>query len=125
MGSLERYRELIAKAEATAAASPRLYKLQLALLAGLGIGYIVLLVVAVATCGFFVASLLLASKSLALIKYALLPLAGGYVLARALWFRLPPPQGRRVTAAEVPALFAEIEYVRKLRPRKTASTRCC
>ena len=114
MESLEQYRELIAKAEATAAANPRLYKLQLALLAGLGIGYIVLLVVAVAACGFFIASLLLASKSLALIKYALLPLAGGSALARALWFRLPAPQGRRVTPAEVPALFAEIEYVRKM-----------
>jgi Zn-dependent protease with chaperone function len=113
MRSLEEYRDLIERAEATAVGHPLLYKLQLMLLAGLGIGYIMMLVVIGAACTLFVIGLLLAAKSLALIKLALLPLGFAYFLARALWFRLPPPQGRRVTAVEMPALFAEIEQVRR------------
>jgi Zn-dependent protease with chaperone function len=113
MRSLEEYRDLIERAEATAVAHPLVYKLQLMLLAGLGIGYIMMLVVIGVACTLFVVGLLLAAKSLALIKLALLPLGFAYFLARALWFRLPPPQGRRVTAVEMPALFAEIEQVRR------------
>jgi Zn-dependent protease with chaperone function len=113
MRSLEEYRDLIERAEATAVANPLLYKLQLCLLAALGIGYVLALAVIGVACALFVVGLLLAAKSLALIKLALLPLGFAYFLARALWFKLPPPQGRRVTAVEMPALFAEIEQVRR------------
>ena len=113
MRSLEEYRELIDRAEATAIAHPFLYKVQLSLLAALGIAYVLLLAVVGIGCALFVVGLLLAAKSLALIKLAVLPLAFAYFLARALWFKLPPPQGRRVTAVELPALFAEIEQVRR------------
>ena len=112
MQGLEQYAELIARAEATAASNPRLYKLQLSLLAAVGIGYVVLLLLIAVGCGLFMVGLLLTAKSMTLLKLALLPLGLAYLLARALWFRLPAPQGRRVTAAEVPALFAEIEQVR-------------
>jgi Zn-dependent protease with chaperone function len=114
MRSLEQYREVIERAEATALAHPLLYKLQLSLLAALGIGYVLLLVVVGVACGLFVIGLLLAAKSFALLKFALLPLGFAYFLARALWFKLPPPQGRRVTAVELPALFDEIEQVRRM-----------
>jgi len=101
MRSLEEYRDLIERAEATAVANPLLYKLQLCLLAALGIGYVLALAVIGVACALFVVGLLLAAKSLALIKLALLPLGFAYFLARALWFKLPPPQGRRVTAVEM------------------------
>jgi Zn-dependent protease with chaperone function len=110
--TLEQYRDLIERAENFAAAHPLRYKLQLILLAACGIGYIVLLALGAATCALFVIGLVVVSKSFALIKLALLPLGFAYFLGRALWFRLPPPQGRHVSAAEVPALFAEIEQVR-------------
>ena len=113
MRSLEEYRDLIDRAEATAVAHPLLYKVQLSLLAALGIGYVLVLSVIAVGCGLFVVGLLLAAKSFALIKLALLPLGFAYFLARALWFKLPPPQGRRVTAVELPTLFAEIEQVRR------------
>ncbi len=112
MRTLEQYRDLIERAESIAAAHPLRYKLQLILLATCGIGYIVLLALCAATCALFVVGLIAVSKSFALIKLALLPLGFAYFLARALWFRLPPPQGRHMSAAEVPALFAEIEQVR-------------
>jgi Zn-dependent protease with chaperone function len=113
MRSLEQYRDLIARAEATAQAHPLRYRLQLALLAALGIGFVVVLALLVMLCALFVIGLILVSKSVVLIKLALLPLGFGYFLVRALWFTLPAPQGRRVTAAEVPGLFAEIEQVRR------------
>jgi Zn-dependent protease with chaperone function len=113
MRSLEEYRDLIERAEATALAHPFLYKIQLSLLAALGIGYVMLLALVGVACTLFVVGLLLAAKSLALIKLGLLPLGFAYFLARALWFKLPPPQGRRVTAVEMPALFVEIEQVRR------------
>jgi Zn-dependent protease with chaperone function len=113
MRTLEQYRDLIERAENIAAAQPLRYKLQLILLAACGIGYIVLLALGAALCALFVVGLIVVSKSFALIKLALLPLGFAYFLGRALWFRLPPPQGRSLSAAEVPALFAEIEQVRR------------
>jgi Zn-dependent protease with chaperone function len=113
MRNLEKYRDLIAQAEGAAAANPLLYKIHLALLAALGIGYVVLLAVLATVCTLFVVGLMLVSKSVLLIKLALVPMGIAFFLARALWFRVPPPQGRRVTASEVPALFAEIEQLRR------------
>ncbi len=113
MRSLEQYRDLIARAEATAQAHPLRYRLHLVLLAALGIGYVALLALLVMLCALFVIGMIVVSKSVVLIKLALLPLGFAYFLVRALCFRLPPPQGRRVSAAEIPALFAEIEQVRR------------
>ncbi|HTT36047.1 MAG TPA: M48 family metalloprotease [Burkholderiales bacterium] len=113
MRSLEQYRDLIAQAEGAACTHPLLYRVQLALLAALGIGYVVLLAVLATGCALFVIGLMLVSKSVLLVKLALLPMGAAYLLSRALWFHLPPPQGRRVTGTEVPALFAEIEQVRR------------
>jgi len=111
--TLEQHRDLIERAENIAAAHPLRYKLQLILLAACGIGYIVLLALGAALCALFVVGLIVVSKSFALIKLALLPLGFAYFLGRALWFRLPPPQGRPLSTVEVPALFAEIEQVRR------------
>jgi Zn-dependent protease with chaperone function len=113
MRSLEQYRDLVAQAELTAAAHPLRYRLQLGLFAAVGIGYVVLLALLAAASALFVIGLIVVSKSILLIKLALLPLGLAYVLGRTLWFRLPAPQGRRMSPAEVPALFREIELVRR------------
>ena len=113
MRTLEQYRDLIARAERLASEHPLRYKLQLIVLAACGIGYIVLLALSAALSALFVVGLIVVSKSMALIKIALLPFGFACFLARALWFRLPPPQGRRMSPAEVPELFAEIEQVRR------------
>ena len=63
MRTLEQYRDLIGRAENTAAAHPLRYRLQLILLAGCGIGYIVLLALGAATCALFVVGLIVVSKS--------------------------------------------------------------
>src|SRR5690349_17371053 len=63
MRSLEEYRHLIERAEATAVAHPLLYKIQLSLLATLGIGYVLVLVVVGVGLSLFVSGMLLAAKS--------------------------------------------------------------
>ena len=61
MRSLDQYRDLIAQAEGAACARPLLYRVQLALLAALGIGYVVLLAVLATGCALFVIGLMLVS----------------------------------------------------------------
>jgi len=113
MRSLEQYRDLVAQAELIAVAHPLRYRLQLGLFAALGIGCVGLLASLAAASALFVIGLIVVSKSILLIKLALLPLGLAYVLGRTLWFRLPAPQGRRISPDEVPALFREIEHVRR------------
>jgi Zn-dependent protease with chaperone function len=47
-----------------------------------------------------------------LIIGALVLLLGGWVAGRVLWIRLPPPEGREVSRAEAPALFAILDDLR-------------
>jgi Zn-dependent protease with chaperone function len=113
MRSLEEYQDLIARAERLAVQRPRRYKLRLGLLACLGIGYVVLMTSLTLVCILVVLALVIQSRNVILLKVALVPLGFGYVLVRAICFRLPPPEGRRVTPDELPGLFAEIEHVRR------------
>lgn len=110
MNDLEQHRELIAKAEAELATAPLRYKIRLALLALLGFAYILLMMLGVA--GAAVLAVMAASKNAPMLNIVLVPLGVGWLVLCALWFRTPPPQGRRVVQSEVPALFAEIEQVR-------------
>jgi Zn-dependent protease with chaperone function len=113
MRSLEAYRDLIGRVEELAQRSPLRYRIRLALLAALGFGYVAAMVLTALAAALAVLALLVVSKSVALIKLALLPLALAFMLVRAMWVSLPPPPGRRLTQREVPALFEEIERVRK------------
>jgi Zn-dependent protease with chaperone function len=112
MRSLEAYRELIGRVEALAQAHPLRYRVNLALLAALGFGYVAALALLTLLAAIAALALVVLSKNVVLLKLVLLPLALAYVLVKAMWVRLPAPQGRRVTAREVPALFQEIERVR-------------
>ena len=113
MRSLEAYRDLIGRVERLARRDPLRYRINLALLAILGFGYVIVMALVTLAAAVGVLGLLVVSKSVVLLKLALVPLALAYVLVKALWVRLPPPQGRRLTRREVPALFDEIERVRK------------
>jgi len=113
MRSLEGYRDLIARVEQLAQASPARYRLNLVLLAGLGFGYVLVVATGAALSSLAVLALILYSKNVYLFKVALLPLGLAYLLVRALFVKLPPPEGRRLTRAEAPLLFDEIERVRK------------
>jgi Zn-dependent protease with chaperone function len=113
MRSLEAYRELIGRVEALAQSDPLRYRINLALLAVLGFGYVAGMALLTLAAAVGVLGLLVVSKSVVLLKLALVPLALAYMLVKAMWVKVPPPEGRRLSRREVPALFDEIERVRR------------
>ena len=115
MVSVQARAALVARLERELERSPRAYRFKLALLATLG--YVVLgtaLFVALALSVGLLA-VLVVTKSVwlvKLIKVAWIPLVVAWMILRALWVRILPPQGERVTRREAPALIDEIERLR-------------
>lgn len=123
---IEDFQRLVARLERESAERPRLYQAKVAALAllgfgilglllgavGLGLLLIVGLVAAVAFSGG--AALLLVLKFAKVLWVLLIPL---WFLVRdsvrALFVRLPAPQGRTLQPAEAPALFDAIEHMRR------------
>jgi Zn-dependent protease with chaperone function len=97
--------------------SPTSYKVRVVLLAALGYLYLVgLMLLALAGLGAFAFGLTFGvGAALILLKtklfIPLLILLG--VLIRALWVRLPPPEGLELRRADFPELFSVIEDVRR------------
>ncbi len=114
MRSLEAYRDLISRVERLAQTRPVRYRLHLVLLAAAGFGYVLVMAVGAVLSALAVLALVLLSKNIYLFKLAFIPLGLAYLLVRALCVRLSPPEGRRLTPAEAPALFEEIERVREM-----------
>jgi len=113
MKTLAEYQDLVHAAEALAAVRPQAYRLRVAGLAALGIGYVLLMLAGTLALVAAAVAAIVVSKSVALVKLAWVPLAFAFVIARSLWVRLPPPAGEPVRPEEAPALFAEIELVRQ------------
>lgn len=121
-----RFDAMVQRLERESARTPRTYLVKVALLAALGFGILALLV-GIATSGL----LLLVGIALAMVLKGgamwlwLLKLGKlGLLLAIPLWLlvkssvqalfaRLPKPQGREITRAEAPALFAALDDMRR------------
>ena len=121
----QRFKEMVAQLERESAVSPRSYRLRVAALALLGFGILALLMLAIGgglalLVGFVIAVVLTGGKLLLLLVklgklLVLLAIPLWYVLAasvRALLVRLPAPEGREISRAEAPALFAAIDDMR-------------
>jgi len=107
------FESLVQRLEHEAAANPIAYRRKLGMLAFLGYGYIVVILglliggAALIVWGAVVShTLVLLGK----IGWAFLVLI--YVVLRAMWVRLEPPQGRALTRRECPELFKLIEELR-------------
>lgn len=111
------FENTVLRAERDAAGNPRAYRLRLLGFALLG--YVVIFALLVALIGLIgglaatavlstAAFLLLLKKKLI---FVLVPAV--WVIGRALWVRLEPPRGLAITAADAPALFAEIDALRR------------
>lgn len=108
----EQFAALVARLEERARQSPRGYRARVLLIALLGNAYLGIVLVALA-----------ALLALALVSVLWLKAAGAklafvigvflWMVLKALWIRLEPPQGSEVTAKEAPELFALIEELRK------------
>lgn len=113
MDSLQEFRERVARNTALAEAHPALHRLRVAGLALLGYGYLfgILFVLLGLTAVIALAALRL--HVIAALKFGLPLLVLDWVVLRSLWVRLEPPGGRVLRRDEAPALFAEIERVRR------------
>ena len=108
------YESLVRRLEQEAATNPAGYRRKLGALAFLGYGYVaaslILLVGGAAFIVWMGATVNRAALLLGKVGWAFLVLI--YVVLRAMWVRLEPPQGRALTSAECPDLFRLIEDLR-------------
>lgn len=112
----EEFDALVKRLQAASEKNPRAYNVRVALLAMLGYGYLigVLLVSTLLTLG--IVAFVIAAPNAGTIKFGLIvgSITGGlaYVLAKALWVRLEPPKGIGLLAADVPELAALLDRLR-------------
>jgi Zn-dependent protease with chaperone function len=108
------FESLVQRLEQEAAANPVGYRRKLGALAFLGYGYIaaalILLIGGAALFVWMAATVSHAMVLLGKVGWALLVLI--YLVLRAMWVRLEPPQGRPLTSQECPPLFRLIEELR-------------
>jgi Zn-dependent protease with chaperone function len=109
-----RFGALVRTLEERARRQPRLYRAQVALLAALGYGYIIGLLLALLAMIVGLGSLALRPGGAVIAVKLIFPaVVLVWVLVRALWIRIPDLEGLPLTAERVPALFAAIERVRE------------
>jgi Zn-dependent protease with chaperone function len=109
--TIQQYEELIERLEGLADENPRGYKLRVLGLA-LGAYAYIFFVLVVLTVG-LVFSVLLATVTLVLgLGLMVFLLSMCWYTLKALWVRMPAPEGRRLRRDEAPELFDEIDRIR-------------
>jgi Zn-dependent protease with chaperone function len=108
----EEFESLVARLDAVAKRNPAGYRTRVLLMALLGNIYLGLMLL------FIVALLLAAAVSVvwlkaAGVKIAIVVAVFLWLVLKALWVKLPPPQGTEITAGDAPALFGMIEELRR------------
>jgi Zn-dependent protease with chaperone function len=108
----EEFEALVGRLEAQAKRSPGGYRTKVYLLASLGNAYLALMVGIIGTLFLVLLASIFWLKALG-VKLALVVGAFLWVIVRALWIRLEPPQGEEVTRGRAPELFAMIDALRR------------
>ncbi|HXV10385.1 MAG TPA: M48 family metalloprotease [Burkholderiales bacterium] len=108
----EEFSALVSRLEEQSRDGPRWYRVRVTLLAILGYGYVgivlaLLIVLSLAT----LASAIYLKAAAIKIAIPILVVVG--LVLKAMWVRLPPPEGRALDPREVPALFEMIERLRR------------
>jgi Zn-dependent protease with chaperone function len=106
------FEALVGRLEQQAQRNPAAYRRKVILLACVGYAYVA---VVLAIAGVLFAGALLTAPYLKgfAVKLAFIFGAFFWVVARAMWIRLEPPQGRRITPGEAPELFKMIERLQR------------
>jgi Zn-dependent protease with chaperone function len=110
-----RFDALVRRLEPQCMTSPRLYKARVMLLALLGYAYIgaILTLLLGALAGSIWAIIYARGGNGGLAQIAIALGALTWVVGKALWVRVEPPKGRVLRREEAPALFAEVEELRR------------
>jgi len=114
----ERFVALVRRLDDVAVRSPRAYHVRVALLAAVGYAYVLAVLTAALALAAFAATLLFSGRGggYGAFKLELLALGLIALILRALWVRIPPPEGLPVTRQSAPALFAMLDdLTRQLR----------
>lgn len=108
----EKFAALVARLEKQAQRNPGGYQRRVVLLALLGNAYVLMmLALVVVLLGASLASVVVL-KAIG-VKLVLVMGFFLWLLLKALWVRIPPPEGVRITAAQAPELFAIIDDLRR------------
>jgi Zn-dependent protease with chaperone function len=116
MHSAAAYASLVAALQQSATANPRWYRFKLMLLAGFGYAVLLIALLLALSLSVGLGVLVLLTKSVwafKLIKLAWVPLLLAWLILRALWVQVAGPQGRLLGPGEAPALWAEVERLRR------------
>jgi Zn-dependent protease with chaperone function len=106
--------ELVHRLEGYAAENPESYRLRVSLLAVLGYSYIFMILAVLLLVDVGIIYGLIKNHAIALMLKIAIPLLIVTVLVlRALWVRIPPPQGMPITRQQAPKLFDLLENIRR------------
>lgn len=106
------FEDLVRRLEHQARQDPRKYRLKVLLLAALGDAYVAAMLLLLVGLLIGLAVSIVVLKAIA-IKLILVVGFFLWMVLKALWVKLEPPAGHRVSAAEAPELFAMIEDLRR------------
>ena len=107
------FEALVHRLEGEARRDPSGYQLRVLLIAWLGNAYLgAMLLLIAALLGASIALIVL-SKSAVAVKLVIVIAAFLWVVLRALWVKLPPPEGMELDAKDSPELFAMIDALRR------------
>ncbi|HEY9284307.1 MAG TPA: M48 family metallopeptidase, partial [Pyrinomonadaceae bacterium] len=110
----EEYEAMVSRLEEVARRDPAKYRMRVGLLAALGYGYIIAVVglLVAAGVGLIVVSWRTGRVVTTAIKFIwLTPLALAWFVLKALWVRIPPPEGLEIKRADAPELFAAVDEI--------------
>jgi Zn-dependent protease with chaperone function len=107
------FEALVHKLEGDARRNPAAYQLKVLAIAWLGNAYLgAMLLLIIALLGGIIVGMVV-SKSAVAVKLVLVVGIFLWVVLKALWVKLPPPEGMELSAASSPDLFAMIEALRR------------
>ena len=108
----DEFATLVGKLEAQAKRNPRGYETRVLLLALLGNAYLALVVLLLVALVLAAAASVIWLKALG-VKLALVLGVFLWVVVKAMWVRIPPPEGAEISETDAPELFAMIEELRR------------
>src|SRR5437867_3769539 len=105
--------ELVRRLEPLASASPRTYQARVAVLAALGFGYIIVMLLAVIAALVVLVVLVATSHAAILLKLAIPLLALIAAILRAFWVRIEPPKRLSIARSDSPELWRLVDEIRR------------
>ena len=110
----DEFNQLVARLEDYSKQNPAGYKSRVFGLAMLGYGYVFLILFGLLAICVVFAVMMSYGKGVLLLKQLVVPFVLlAIVVIRAMWIRMPPPEGRKITAKGFPELFKVLKKIRK------------